>query len=107
MHTEGRTGEDMRETGYQEAVLLSVKQGHKHQSVTHPHLDPIQHSPDHRGNARCGLSLVMSNALQHHLIGPVNQLSHRLVKTTETGGDGLTAGRTGRDRSGDKKQVTC
>lgn len=70
------------------------------QSLICPHLHPVQHSPDQRGNARCGLFVVMRYALQHHLICPVNQLSHRAVETSETGGDGLTAERTDGDESG-------
>lgn len=41
----------------------------------------------------------MGRTLQHHLVCPTNQLSHRQVETCETGGDGLAAGKT--DGSGD------
>lgn len=63
------------------------------------HLDPIQNCPDQCGDTRCGLFVVMGDALQYHLICPVNQLSHRAVETSETGGDCHTAERTGRSQS--------
>lgn len=64
------------------------------------HLHPVQHGPDHRSNACCGLLVVVGDALQHHLICPANQLSHRVVEAGKTGGDSLTAERTDGEESG-------
>lgn len=61
------------------------------------HLHSSQHCPDHGGNTCCGLSVALGVSLQHQLICPANQLSHRLVEMSETGGNSLTAERTDRD----------
>lgn len=71
---------------------------------TCPHLGAIQHAPDHRGNALRRPAIVMGDALQHHPVGPPDQLSNGGVETGETGRDSLTVG-TDRVRTGDRVET--
>ncbi len=51
-----------------------------------PHLHTIQHSFDHRGDGCHSVLVVEVDALQHHLVGPANEIRQTLIDAVMTGG---------------------
>lgn len=92
-------------SGYKYAsVVLTLSQMH----ISSPHLHTIQHGFDHRGDGCHSVLVVEVDALQHHLVGPTNEIRQTLIDAVMTGGHCRAAVREReRERNGERLNASC
>lgn len=84
------------------SVVLTLSQTH----ISSPHLHTIQHAFDHRGDGCHGVLVVEVDALQHHLVGPTNEIRQTLIDAVMTGGHCRAAERE-RENNGERLHASC
>lgn len=90
-------------SGYKYAsVALTLSQTH----ISSPHLHTIQHAFDHRGDGCHSVLVVEVDALQHHLVGPTNEIRQTLIDAVMTGGHCRAAVRE-RENNGEELHASC